>query len=157
MKLVIEDLFHQGYSNYLCGFEEGADIYFAESLFEMQAKYSALTLNSIIPYENQAIDWPEWEREKYFNLLEKCNKETLLYTQYKIGCLAEKNKIMILNSDILIAVYDGKLSSTMQAIDYANKSVKKVICINPQSYNIQYLSSRHKDICISSTIQYHLK
>jgi uncharacterized phage-like protein YoqJ len=141
MKLVIQNLFYQGYSNYLCNFDKGADLYFAESLFEMKLIYPTLSLESIIPYENQASGWPERERERYYDLLAKCDKEILLYTQYQRGCLLESNKIMIDNSDILITVFDGKLSLTMQAIQYAKKSSKKIICINPQNYNAQYTYS----------------
>ena len=139
MKFVIEKLFYQGYSNYICGFEQGADICFAESLFEMKAIHPTLRLESMIPYENQAAEWSEFERERYYDLLEKCDKETLLYTQYKKGCVSERNEIMISNSDILIAVFDDKLSLTMQSICYAKKCFKKIICINPNNYNIQYI------------------
>jgi Uncharacterized protein conserved in bacteria len=133
---VVLKLIQEEYYYYLCGFDQGADICFAESVVELKKKYHGIYLQSVIPYEDQASDWSESDREQYFDLLSYCDKETLLYTHFQKGCLSERNKYLVSNSDILIATYDGRLSLTMQTIVYAKKLCKDIILINPYTYNI---------------------
>ena len=140
IKFVIKNLLFQGYAYYLCGFDQGTDLYFAESLCELKASYPELRLESVIPYENQGESWPDNERERYYNLLAKCDKETILNTQYKNGCVIERNKLMIDHSEVLLVIFDGELSLTMQAIQYAKKSSKNIICLDPKDCTIHYLN-----------------
>ncbi len=49
----------------------------------------AVCLECVIPYEGQANDWAESDRDRYFDIIEKCDKETLLQTRYSSS--AEEN------------------------------------------------------------------
>lgn len=133
---VIEDMIKKNYLHYLCGFDRGCDLLFAECLIELKEKYPEITLESILPFEEQAALWSDDERELYYNLLSKCDHEVLLRTQYQKGCYTVRDKFMVKKSDMLITIYDGKLSCTMQTVLFAKQQYKKIIYINPITYNI---------------------
>ena len=40
-----------------------------------------IKLECVIPFEEQAKDWYEPERDRYFGIIEDCEKETLLSTE----------------------------------------------------------------------------
>lgn len=40
-----------------------------------------IKLECVIPFEEQAKDWYEPERDRYFDIIENCEKETLLSTE----------------------------------------------------------------------------
>lgn len=134
IKHVIERLIGEGYKYFICGFDRGSDLLFAETLVLLKSKYPDIFLESVIPYEGQASDWSENERELYFNLLANCDKETMACKHYIKDCFADRNKYMVTKSDTLVTVYDVKLSMTMQTVNFATRICKRVICINPETF-----------------------
>ena len=40
-----------------------------------------ITLECAIPYERQAVRWPEALRNRYFSIAERCDQETMLQRQ----------------------------------------------------------------------------
>jgi len=45
--------------------------------------------------------------------------------------MEERNKYLVNNSSLVIALFDGKSGGTMKTVNYANKNVVKVIEIPP--------------------------
>jgi uncharacterized phage-like protein YoqJ len=133
---VLKQLIYEGYDNYLCGFDRGSDLIFAENVIKLKSQYKGIKLESILPCEEHATHWTESDRDKYFSLLAECDKETMLRTHYEKDCFFIRNKFMVGKSDALIAVYDGKLSLTMQTVNFARRLCKRVICINPATYSV---------------------
>jgi uncharacterized phage-like protein YoqJ len=133
---VLEKVINDGHTYFICGFDRGSDVYFAEILLELKLKNPLIMLESAIPYENQASKWTENDRERYYNLLAKCDYETMLQTQYTSDCILKRNIYIIKKSDLLITVYNGKLSRVMETINYAQKLNKRIICINPETLEV---------------------
>jgi uncharacterized phage-like protein YoqJ len=136
LRRVIEKEINSGYVNFICGFDLGSDTYFAEILLELKAEHPYVKLESAIPFENQAVNWSEDERERYYNLLACCDIETMLQTQYSKDCVKKRNKYMVKQSDVLITVYNGMLSSTMETVNYAKQLNKRIICIDPATFRV---------------------
>lgn len=124
----------EGYLHYLCGFDEGSDLIFVESLLELKEQFPSIILQSVLPYEGQAEKWDEKIREKYFNLLSKCDRETVLQTHFDKNCFINRNKYMVNNSDMLITVHFDKLSNALFSLNYAIRLKKRVLCIDPNTY-----------------------
>ena len=94
-----------------------------------------------VPFKNQPIKWNIESQELYNKQLLAADIITYVDTldMYRTnipdGCfdrnkLMNRNKYMIDNSDVLIAVWDGSPSGTKHAIDYAKEKNKEVIIIN---------------------------
>lgn len=135
IRVEVEKLIQRGYTRFLCSFNRGADHLFAEAVIALKARY-LVRLESVLPHEEQAAEWPESARERYFNLLAGCDDETLLQTRYSAGCQLRAVKYMVDHADLLIAVYDGKVSGTMEAVRRAKAESKPIICIDPSSLKV---------------------
>lgn len=117
--------------HFLCGMAKGIDLLCAGIVLEIREQYPEITLESVIPYERQAASWNESDRDEYFDIAAQCDKETLLQTQYTNGCLQKRNRYLVDNADIVLAVWNGASGGTEYTVNYANKKEKLLIIINP--------------------------
>jgi len=128
---VVEALYQAGMRHYICGMARGCDFYFCEAVLRLREEHGEITLEAAIPFEGQASDWPERERNRYFHLVSQCDVETVLTTAYEKECMKNRNHYMVDHATVLIAVYDGFFGGTMQTVNYAKKQGLEVIEIRP--------------------------
>ena len=94
-----------------------------------------------VPFKNQPIKWNMESQELYNKQLLAADIITYVDTldMYSTNIpdglfdrnkLMNRNKYMIDNSDVLIAVWDGSPSGTKHAIDYAKEKSKEIIIVN---------------------------
>ena len=127
--LMIEE---NGVTDFISGMAIGTDIFAAEIVLELKKQYPQLWLECALPCETQAAKWREADRDRYFDIISRCDKETLLQTRYTPDCMQNRNKYMVDKSDYIIAVWDGTPSGTGNTVRYAKKCDKEVIIINPK-------------------------
>jgi len=128
---VVEALYQAGIRHYICGMARGCDFYFCEAVIRLREEREEITLEAAIPFEGQASDWPERDRNRYFHLVSQCDVETVLATAYEKDCMKNRNHYMVDQAAVLIAVYDGFFGGTMQTVNYAKKQGLEVIEIRP--------------------------
>ena len=117
----VEDAYDKGMRHFMCGMARGADFYFCDAVLELRERRSGVTLEAVIPCEEQAARWSERERERWFSLVERCDGETMLQHHYDKGCMLRRNRYLVDHSSMLIAVYDGMLGVTMYTLSYPMK------------------------------------
>lgn len=122
-----------GVSHFISGMALGVDTYAAEIILALKKQWIQLTLECAVPCESQAIKWKERDRKRYFRIIEKADKETIIQTQYTNGCMEKRNRYMVEHSDYVIAVWDGSPSGTGKTVRYAQARNKPVIIINPNT------------------------
>lgn len=122
-----------GVTHFISGMAMGVDIYAAEAVLELKKKYPHITLECAIPCETQANRWSEGWRNRYFDIIYRSDDAQTLQTHYTSDCMMKRNKYMVDNSDVVIAVWNGKKSGTGNTVDYALKNGKKVIIIDPNT------------------------
>ena len=103
----------------------------------LKYSYPMIMLECAIPCETQAVKWNERDRDIYYDLLSKSDKETLLQQKYTSDCMQKRNEYMVDNSDYIIAVWNGKPSGTGNTVKYAMKNNKVVLLVNPQTLEIE--------------------
>jgi len=130
-KIIIKLLEDYYVTHFISGMALGIDQLAAEIILELKKYYSQITLECAIPCETQAIKWTEAQRNRYFSIIEHCDKETLLQYKYTNDCMQNRNEYMVKSSNYLVAVWDGKLSGTSKTVSYAKSSKKSIIIINP--------------------------
>ncbi len=134
LKKAIEKVItEQGITHFISGMALGVDTFAAETVLELKLKYPEITLECAIPCETQAEKWNEQQRDRYFGIVEKCDKETMLQNRYTPDCMFKRNRYMVYNCDVLIAVWDGRPSGTSKTVEYAKELGKEIIVINPKS------------------------
>ncbi len=126
-----KELVEFGICHFICGMALGCDTYFCEAILSLREKHPHITLEAAIPCEVQAERWSEYDRNRYFKIIGECDYETMVQKEYTRDCMIKRNKYMVDNSSVVIAVFDGTLGGTMQTVNYAKKKQCKVIEIKP--------------------------
>ena len=105
----VEAAYEKGMRHFLCGMARGADFYCCEAALALRERRPGVTVEAVIPCEEQAARWRERDRERWFSLVERCDNETMLQHHYDRGCMLRRNRYLVDHSAMLIAVYDGML------------------------------------------------
>ena len=123
--------------HFISGMAIGVDMYAAEVVLGLKASYPGITLESAIPYENQAEKWPENLRDRYFNIASRCDTETLLQTHCTPDCMDKRNRYMTDHADVLIAIWNGRPGRTEKMVRCAHQQGKSVIIIDPETLCVE--------------------
>lgn len=129
LSAAVEDAYEKGMRHFMCGMAQGADFYFCEAVLALRERRGGITLEAVIPCEEQAARWKERDRERYFSLVARCDYETMVQRHYDRGCMLRRNRYMVDRSGLLIAVYDGLLGGTMYTITYAMKKGLEIVTL----------------------------
>lgn len=126
-------------SHFISGMALGVDIWAAETVLSLKQEFPGIILESALPCETQAIKWNQDSRERYYSILARCDKETMLQKHYTPSCMQTRNEYMVNNSGYVIAVWNGSGSGTGSTVKYALSKDKTVICIDPATASVKKL------------------
>ncbi len=127
-------IINYGITHFISGMAIGFDIIAAELVLELKKDYPFITLECAIPCKEQDKLWREQQKLRYKNILSQADKVTYVSDRpYFDGCMQQRNKYMIDNSSVLIALFNGKAGGTKQTVDYAKEKGLKVEIINTNS------------------------
>lgn len=119
---------------FISSMDNEIEIIFAEAVVEVKKTYSQIYLECVIPFENHNISWKERLRDRYYSVMNKCDKETLLQHRYTDDCYKNKNKYLISKSSNIILC---KLNSNISLIkNHSNE--KRRYYFNMDTYDISY-------------------
>ena len=111
------------------GMEEGADLFYADYILSKKQEFD-LKLFCVIPFEEQAVSYSERERDLYYSVAERSDKEIMISKQRIFGCKEKRDRFMIDKCDIIILLHD-----MMRPLDNLNlqkiDKEKKIIIIDP--------------------------
>ena len=134
---IIRLIEQEGVTHFISGMALGVDMYAAEIVLGLKSSYEGITLESAIPCESQAEKWTEKQRDRYFEIASKCDKETLIQHHYTSDCMHKRNRYMVDQADFIIAVWDGRPSGTGKTVQYAQRQGKLVTIINPRTMLVE--------------------
>ena len=118
-----------GYKYFISGMALGSYMICAEIVLKLKKKHPNIELECAIPCINQTEKWLKDSIDRYNYILSKADNVTYVSNKpYFNGCMQKRNKYMIDNSSLLIAVYNGSSGGTKQTIELAKYSKLK-ICI----------------------------
>ena len=125
----VAQAYQDGYRHFMCGMARGADFYFCEAVMALRNRLPGITLEAVIPFEEQAARWREADRNRYFSLVAACDLETMVQLHYSRGCMLQRNRYMVDHSSRLIAAFDGLLGGTMYTVSYAMKKGLDIVTL----------------------------
>ena len=128
---IIHMITEQQVTHFICGMALGVDQWAAEAVLLLQKQFPQITLECALPCETQAEAWTVEQRERYFSILERCSKETLLQKHYTSDCVQKRNGYMVNKSRNVIAVWDGSRGGTSNTVRIARRRGKEVQMIDP--------------------------
>lgn len=115
-------------TQFVIGMDIGVEQYVAEIVLEFKKIYPNITLEGVIPFETQSESWSELQRDKYYSIMESCDKETLLQYHYSNDCMIKRDIYMVKKSKLIIIFCNNITSRISKLISYA-KSIGRVIFI----------------------------
>lgn len=128
---ILQALHSSGIRHFICGMASGCDFYFAEAVLKLKDEWEDVTLEAAIPCETQTDGWNIEEKKRYLNILHQADYETLVQKEYTDGCMLKRNKYMIDNSSVLVAVFNGSIGGTQHTINYAKKKGLEILELLP--------------------------
>ena len=64
-------------THFITGMALGVDLYAAEIVLDLKARYPEITLESAISCETQAVKWSMAQRERYYDIAAQCDKKIM--------------------------------------------------------------------------------
>ncbi|MEG0863223.1 MAG: SLOG family protein [Clostridia bacterium] len=129
LERIIISAVESGYTHFISGFAEGADLLFADIVVELKARYP-ITLEAALPYRNR-INTKDCNFQK---LITQCDEIGIHSEMNTFNCYKKRNQYMVRNADLIIAVYDGRKSGgTYSTLQYAKILAKPIKIIFPQT------------------------
>lgn len=113
----------EGYTRFISGFAEGADLLFAAIVAEQKKSQPDLFLEAAIPYAGRI----KTKNKQFHELLRVCNGIKVVCQEYTPSCFMQRNRYMAGESQRVIAVYDGRdHGGTLFTMRYAHTLGKEV-------------------------------
>lgn len=126
----LEGLYRRGYRHFISGMARGADLYFAEAALELREKYPEVTVEGAVPCQSQASRWPEKERTRWRDVLDRCDLETMVQQNYDRWCMHRRDRYMVDRSAAILAVFDGTPGGTMYTLNYAMDKKLEILLLD---------------------------
>ncbi len=106
-----------GYTRFISGFAEGADLMFAAIVAEQKKLHPELFLEAAIPYAGRL----KTRNKQFHALLQACDGIKVVCQEYTPSCFMQRNRYMARESQRVIAVYDGRdRGGTLFTLRYAH-------------------------------------
>ena len=138
----ITKLAEAGVTDFFSGMAEGVDTYCAQIVLDLRKENPALNLHCVLPCEGQADSWSGSARERHHAILEQADFVDYVSREYYDGCMLARNRRLIDQTGILLAVYNGeRRGGTAATVRYAQKIGREIFMIDPLT---QALSQREK-------------
>ena len=129
LEAALDRAYQAGFRHFISGMAQGADLYFAEAVLALRELHPDVTLEAAIPCATQADRWPAVDRERYVELLARCDEQHLIQQAYSPGCMQRRNQYMVDYSALLLAAFAGLPGGTMNTILYAQRSGVETVVI----------------------------
>lgn len=125
-----------GVTSFAVACDPGVGLYAAEAVNALRETDGNLMLFCVTPYEEQAIKWPPYLRERYFTMLEKCTYMSAVSLHPTPTSQLDAYKRIIDQSDVVLAVYDPATAcgdNTDKAMAYAAALHRPIVHIHPDT------------------------
>lgn len=112
-----------GYTRFINGGAKGADLLFAAIVTELREQGCPIFLETALPYRGRLNS-----RDPAFQkMISACDRIKVLYEKSSRSCYHVRNRYMVDESDLVIAVYDGRdTGGTVYTMNYAQDKHKTI-------------------------------
>lgn len=132
MYSIVQKAILNGYTYFISGMALGIDMICAEIVLEFKKKHNNVILECAIPCISQDKKWSNTQQKRYRDIL--LNADVVHYVskgEYTNNCMNNRNKYMVEQCNVVIAVWNGTPSGTGNTIQMAKSIGKKIRLVNP--------------------------
>lgn len=104
IKKGIDLALYKGCTRFLCGLEPDTGLTAAEYVLSCRSPARAITLECVIPFEEYTTLWDERSRDRFFEILRRCDTETMLQRHYTKDCIERQRCYLLRQSDETIVL-----------------------------------------------------
>ena len=115
----MEAAYAEGYRHFICGMAQGCDFYFCELALQLRQKYGDVSVEAAIPCATQSASWGGADQQRWRQLVDACDYETLVSDTYSSTCMQRRDRYMVDHASLLIAAFDGSVGGTRYTVEYA--------------------------------------
>ena len=131
MALELEGLYRRGFRHFISGMAQGGDLYFAEAALALREQHPDLLVEGAVPCPAQADHWPEDQRRRWQDILERCDLEIVVQQHYDRFCMLRRDRYMVDRSAAVLAVFDGTPGGTQYTLNYAMDKKLEILLLDP--------------------------
>ena len=125
----LQTFLERGCDTFFCGMAMGFDLTALKCLVDLKRKFH-FTIEACIPYAGHEENFSAQDRMLYRELLQWCDKKTVLYGSYREGCYLARNRYMVDRANVVLAYCLRKTGGSAYTANYAMKKCIPVIFIN---------------------------
>lgn len=132
----IEIMINKGCTTFITGADGWMEIWFAESVLDLQHAYPEKNIRLIVvtPYQRRLHRLCKTYSMRYEKVMSQANEVCTMGKHYYTGCIVETNQHMIKQSCHMIAVTNGKDDNIKSAIEYAENAGLDISILNPSDF-----------------------
>ena len=131
---IIDLIESRGVTRFICGMALGTDQICAEIILDLREKYPGIELICLIPCAEQSQKWNKAQKSRYQQILLDSDETICLSDTYTKDCMQQRNRIMVDQADILLAVWNQRpRGGTAAPVRYACSKDLPIILIDPYS------------------------
>ena len=127
----LEGLILSGCDTFLCGMAAGFDLRALGCLVSLKEKYK-IYIEACVPFAGQEKSFPPEEKRKYRDLIDWCDRKTVLFENFGKGCYLARNRYMVDCSDFVFAYFTHAGGGTAYTVKYAEEKGINVIFFDPE-------------------------
>ncbi len=121
----------QGYRTFISGMAQGVDTYAAEAVLALAKAAHDLELVCAVPSPGYALTLPKAHRARYESIILGASRCAVCSERDGRDSMARRNRYMVDNSSLVIAVYDGQRGGTHNTVAYAKEKGRDVLTLLP--------------------------
>ena len=122
----LEELIKDGCDSFLCGMAEGFDLLALNCLAVLKRKYR-IYIEACIPFEGQELTFRDREKARYQNLIQWCDRKTVIFESYQNGCYLARDRYMVDCADFVLAYCTKNTGGSAYTVNYAKQKNVPVI------------------------------
>ena len=127
----IEGLYRRGFRHFISGMAMGCDLYFAEAALKLREKYLNLSVEGAVPCPTQADRWPDAQRRRWRDILDRCDLETVVQQHSDRYCMHRRDRYLVERSAAVLAVFNGTSGGTQYTLNYAMDQGLDILLLDP--------------------------
>lgn len=125
----IDNLYRQGYRNFITGMARGFNLWAALTVIDMKASkdYPDMTLTCAIPFAEQRRYFDDDSQSQYDKIMDAADFHSILSPNYYTKCLLRRNDWMLERSSALICYFNGNSGGTAYTVTKARRAEFTII------------------------------
>ncbi len=123
----LESFIQNGYSEFVSGMADGADLDFASQVLLLKKNYPFITLEAALPYPLSLTNPCSGTSKKRRDMIKACDVVQEISPYYHRGCMQKRNEYMVNQSNLILAIWNQtEKGGTWNTIRYARERQKNI-------------------------------